>query len=71
MSAAGFSVQTVHCNVLISALGTRGDQWSAAMEAFEDMKERGLQPDVITFTSLTTACANAGKVRESIVTDAS
>ena len=32
----------------------------------------GLQPDVITFTSLTTArCANAGKVRESIITDES
>jgi pentatricopeptide repeat protein len=38
-------------NALISAC-EKGQQWERALDTFADMKQAGVQPDVVTFSAL-------------------
>nr|GMD75207.1 pentatricopeptide repeat-containing protein At1g08070, chloroplastic [Ipomoea batatas] len=48
-------------NVIISGLAMHGDAYKA-LEVFAEMKEKGFEPDDITFVSVLSACSHAGMV---------
>nr|GMD41462.1 pentatricopeptide repeat-containing protein At1g08070, chloroplastic [Ipomoea batatas] len=48
-------------NVMISGLAMHGDAYKA-LDVFAEMKEKGFEPDDITFVSVLSACSHAGMV---------
>ncbi|KAJ4961636.1 hypothetical protein NE237_021546 [Protea cynaroides] len=50
-------------NAMISGYGRNGEMKSA-LEIFDLMKEEGLQPNLVTFTSLISACSHNGCIGE-------
>lgn len=48
-------------NSLANVLGSCGE-WERAVGLLEDMRERGLKPDVVTYSALISACQKAGQV---------
>lgn len=48
-------------NSLANVLGSCGE-WERAVGLLDDMRARGLTPDVVTYSSLVSACQKAGQV---------
>ena len=40
----------------------RGGQWERAMEAYEEMRARGIPPDSFTAVALITACERSNRL---------
>ena len=51
---------TKEYTMCISALG-RSRQWERALSLLDEMRERGVTPDVISFSAAISACEKAGK----------
>lgn len=49
-------------NSLANVLGSCGE-WERAVSLLDDMRARGLKPDVVTYSALISACEKAGQVR--------
>ncbi|XP_010545396.1 PREDICTED: pentatricopeptide repeat-containing protein At1g15510, chloroplastic-like isoform X2 [Tarenaya hassleriana] len=55
----------VSWNTMIAGLGNHG-QGSKALELFDEMKNRGPEPDSVTFLNVLTACNHAGLVEKGL-----